>query len=227
MPLAGLLYFHRISDNRISGTLRKNLDIFRKMCGKKSLGRVVLVTTMWDTVETGDGENREEELKREFLSKMTEYGARIRRFTLKKESAFEILREIVTLPVDRRPVRLQKQLVDIQLSLAQTDAGRVLYGKLDAYVQKRAVLLETLREKYDTDKEAHSELEREYQALEQEMQNEGSTTTEQLEKFRRELEDLETEVTVNRERISVLRVGFLGRVKARVATTFRGMARDQ
>ena len=38
IKLAGILYFHRISDNRVAGTPLKNIRMFQKLCGKKHLG---------------------------------------------------------------------------------------------------------------------------------------------------------------------------------------------
>ena len=53
-----LLYFHRISDNRMAGTLLKNLRMFEELCGKDALKNVIL-TTMWDEVDEETGLARE------------------------------------------------------------------------------------------------------------------------------------------------------------------------
>ncbi|EJT75385.1 hypothetical protein GGTG_05322 [Gaeumannomyces tritici R3-111a-1] len=45
--LAGIVYLHRISDPRMGGSAMKNLRMFKKLCGKDALERVVLATTMW------------------------------------------------------------------------------------------------------------------------------------------------------------------------------------
>ena len=49
--LSGILYLHRITDNRMAGTPLKNLQVFQKLCGRDALGKVYLTTTMWDEAE--------------------------------------------------------------------------------------------------------------------------------------------------------------------------------
>lgn len=70
--LAGILYFHRITDNRISGTANRNIRMFGKLCGSKAAEKVILVTTMWDQVAKQDegkqrvAQERLEELKSKY-----------------------------------------------------------------------------------------------------------------------------------------------------------------
>jgi hypothetical protein len=64
VTLAGVIYMHRISDIRMSGTARRNFTMFRKLCGENALSNVVLVTTMWgNLVDMEEGEARERELQ--------------------------------------------------------------------------------------------------------------------------------------------------------------------
>ena len=58
-----LSYMYRISEVRIGGTSRRNFRIFRELCGKESLCNVLIVTTMWLSVEPKVGETREQGLK--------------------------------------------------------------------------------------------------------------------------------------------------------------------
>lgn len=60
--LCGLIYLHPISDNRMRGTARLNLEMFQELCGIDSLRNVVLASTMWDLVPQQVGEEREAEL---------------------------------------------------------------------------------------------------------------------------------------------------------------------
>ncbi|KAI6102828.1 hypothetical protein F5141DRAFT_1132860 [Pisolithus sp. B1] len=50
--LSAILYFHRISDNRMAGTPLKNLRFFERLCGENATSKVTLVTTMWDEVDS-------------------------------------------------------------------------------------------------------------------------------------------------------------------------------
>ncbi|KAK5652246.1 hypothetical protein OQA88_10743 [Cercophora sp. LCS_1] len=45
-----ILYFHRITDIRVTGTARLNLEILQAICGKTLYSRVFFVTTRWDTI---------------------------------------------------------------------------------------------------------------------------------------------------------------------------------
>lgn len=42
----GIIYTHRITDNRMSGSVCKNLDMFSRLCGDGTAERVRLMTTM-------------------------------------------------------------------------------------------------------------------------------------------------------------------------------------
>lgn len=44
--LAGVLYFHRISDFEMGEISMRNLNMFRKLCGDGTLQNVVIVTNM-------------------------------------------------------------------------------------------------------------------------------------------------------------------------------------
>ncbi len=94
LQLKGLLYFHRISDNRMDGTSLKNLRFFEELCGTE-LDKVVLTTTMWDDVDEKTGFEREEQLRLIYWQSMIARGSSIKRFMGNRGSALEILRPIV------------------------------------------------------------------------------------------------------------------------------------
>ncbi|KAG8220474.1 hypothetical protein J3R82DRAFT_3169 [Butyriboletus roseoflavus] len=75
--LSGILYLHRITDNRVAGTPLKNLRVFRKLCGKDALEKVYLTTTMWDEVEPTVGERRLDDLSSDYWKAMVSQGAHI------------------------------------------------------------------------------------------------------------------------------------------------------
>jgi hypothetical protein len=92
--LATILYLHRISDNRMSGSAMKNLQLFSRLCGQKAMPNVVIATTMWSKVEKSEGEQREIELQREFWKDMLQAGCTVKRFEDTYESAWNIVRGI-------------------------------------------------------------------------------------------------------------------------------------
>jgi hypothetical protein len=50
IKLTGIVYLHRIMDNKVGGSAMKNLRMFRALCGNYGLGSVVLATTHWSKV---------------------------------------------------------------------------------------------------------------------------------------------------------------------------------
>ncbi|PON26905.1 hypothetical protein TGAM01_v204406 [Trichoderma gamsii] len=60
--LSGMIYLHRITDVRMTGSARRNLVMFQKLCGENAFSSVVLATTMWNLVEEATDEQREREL---------------------------------------------------------------------------------------------------------------------------------------------------------------------
>ena len=50
LKLSGLIYLHRITDDRMTGTATRNLTMMRKLCGDENLKNVLLATTRWEMV---------------------------------------------------------------------------------------------------------------------------------------------------------------------------------
>ncbi|KIM76264.1 hypothetical protein PILCRDRAFT_12872 [Piloderma croceum F 1598] len=86
-----ILYLHRMSDNRMSGSAMKNLQLFRSICDKKAMPNVAIVTTMWSKVGREDGILWEEVLKKEVWDDMVVNGCKIERFEDTYQSAWDIV----------------------------------------------------------------------------------------------------------------------------------------
>ncbi|KAI6102829.1 P-loop containing nucleoside triphosphate hydrolase protein, partial [Pisolithus sp. B1] len=93
--LSAILYFHRISDNRVAGTPLKNLRVFEKLCGKNAMSKVTLVTTMWDEVDTEVGQERLKELKESYWKGMVSRGSMTFECEDTQGSPMKLLRQIV------------------------------------------------------------------------------------------------------------------------------------
>jgi energy-coupling factor transporter ATP-binding protein EcfA2 len=142
--LSGLLFFHRISDNRMAGSPLKHLKTFHNLCGVEALKNVVLVTTMWDQVDEDVGNNRENELTTKFWKTMIELGCHTSRFDNTAESAMDIVSQFQD---SRCTVLLQRELVDLHLELAETSAGRTLFAFLVELIKKIKELLAQIEAK--------------------------------------------------------------------------------
>ncbi|KAL7948668.1 P-loop containing nucleoside triphosphate hydrolase protein [Trichoderma barbatum] len=135
VQLAGLIYLHRITDTRVSGSSLKNIRMFQKICGAGAFHRVVLATTMWATLESMEG-GREVGLQRcEELKHPEFWGEMILNKSIMKEhdgseaSALAIISKLV----DKEGgvvLDIQRQMVDQNLSLDDTVAGRYLQKDL-------------------------------------------------------------------------------------------------
>jgi len=169
IKLAGILYLHRVSDNRVAGTPLKNLRMFEKLCGKKALQNVILVTTMWDKVEGLTGSNREKELKGGYWKGMIKQGSRAVRYRNTYDSAWDILDSIIG--DNRIAVLLQKEIVDMKRELCETDAGQTLYQTLETLVKEQRTKLEEIQ--LETTEQADplllKELQAEYENLQREL----------------------------------------------------------
>ncbi|KAF8438394.1 P-loop containing nucleoside triphosphate hydrolase protein [Boletus edulis BED1] len=127
--LSGLLYLHRISDNRVAGASRRDLAVFKGLCGKVNMKNVVLVTTMWDEVEDlSVGSKREENLSSVFWKDMIRHGSRTCRFQGTLESAWDIIDclDLERSGQRRTTLQIQQEMVDRGLPLHETLAAKAL-----------------------------------------------------------------------------------------------------
>lgn len=128
IKLSGILYLHRITDNRMTGAGLRNLTMFKKLCGEDFYPRVFLVTTMWDKVSKEEAKRREKELRQnsDFWETMIQGGANLERHWNTRDSAMDILREAIrNRKVDAPAVlKIQKETVDQNLQLNETAAGQ-------------------------------------------------------------------------------------------------------
>jgi hypothetical protein len=169
--LAGIIYMHRISDNRMAGSPLKNLRMFGKLCGDNALPNVILATTMWDRVDPSTAMRREEELKRDFWNRMLALGSPVARFGGTFESAWQIIDLVAKKsPVDT--LLLQEELVDLKRQLSETQAGIVLYNELQKLLADHKETLRKLREEAasNNDKKLKAELDAEYDVIQKKLQ---------------------------------------------------------
>jgi len=143
MKLSGVIYLHEISQTRMLGTARKNLDMFNKLVGQEATKNVVLATTKWSDVPLELGEKREHQLRDRHWTYMVDLGANLRRFSGEGESGWDIIRYILQrvelLDVDA--IEIQQELVEIDKVLPDTEAGRTLRYTLEELLatQRNAV----------------------------------------------------------------------------------------
>lgn len=129
--LSGIIYLHPINQPRMQGTAKKNLTMFRLLCGEESMRSVVLATTMWskDTSE-GEGMRQQQERRQkelvdtdEFWGNMVRHGSRVFKHTDTASSALEIVDHIIMRQQAVVP-NIQRQIVDEDKDVEETSAGQ-------------------------------------------------------------------------------------------------------
>ena len=170
--LAGIIYIHRISDNRFTGIARRNFGTFRELCGDENLKNVILVTNMWGEVSPDVGEVREQELVGEFFKPALDKGAQIARHHNTVKSAHDIIRRILK----NQPValRIQRELVDEHKDITDTAAGQAANEQIGRHqVELEAVREGVLLAREENDEETMQELEEEARKIREKMDLEG------------------------------------------------------
>ncbi|KAF9058617.1 P-loop containing nucleoside triphosphate hydrolase protein, partial [Rhodocollybia butyracea] len=158
--LSGILYFHRISDVRMGGAARRNLDMFQKLCGSDAFKNVAVVTTRWDQEERSIAEARLAELKTEpdLFKPIIESGGTIFRHD---HNSIDSANKILSHLINKSPVSLliQREIVDKHKELAETTAGKMLQRDIMQQVEKHQKELDELMEEMGQGNEDSEELE--------------------------------------------------------------------
>lgn len=158
LRLSGIIYLQRITDPRMTHGGRANLLMFRALCGDDPLRKVVLATTFWgETNNPERAKQHEEELRKnpEYWGEMLSKKATMKRFHDTQESATEILRGLLV-QEKKISLKIQEEMVDQNLDLANTSAGETLNQELSKMAEKYAKDLE--RHKHDLRSEFDHEL---------------------------------------------------------------------
>lgn len=89
--VTGILYFHRITDNRVRGIPTRDLIVFKDICGgfQEVLRKTTLTTTMWDEVDEAVGKRRVTELQSSAIWKT------MGRYMNDQDSAKRLIQEVI------------------------------------------------------------------------------------------------------------------------------------
>ena len=154
MKLAGIIYLHEISQSNML-PVRRNLDMFSKLCGPSAIRNIVLAMTKWSDIPVKVGEEREKLLKADHWKDMLDRGSVMFRYDGTEDSARGIVDHVLTHePLDA--VQIQRELIDLNKVLAETEAGRSLYCSLNELLEAHKMTAARLHEQ----ETAHPELRR-------------------------------------------------------------------
>jgi hypothetical protein len=139
--------------------------MFKNLVGSASLKNVIIVTTMWESVDRAIGETREEELKstHTMFKPLIDAGAQVFRHDLGSESAHRIIGAL--LENTPKELLIQTELTN-GTKLVDTSAGAELSADLDHLAEKDRKKLRDLEEELkeaigDEDEELVAELQKE------------------------------------------------------------------
>jgi hypothetical protein len=133
--VTGIVYMHRISDNRCVGSPQKNMILFDTLCGGDARKNIVIATTMWKQVRRDIATQREDELGKKRWREMLQNGSRIMRFHDTFKSAWDIIDNVVRFrntSIGSVPPRIDIDLVQPPLEFNEIEAGIDQLRKLKA-----------------------------------------------------------------------------------------------
>ncbi|KAF2807131.1 uncharacterized protein BDZ99DRAFT_353274, partial [Mytilinidion resinicola] len=200
--ISGIIYLHRISDNRLSGTGLRNLRVFKKLAGSNAWPNTVIGTTMWKADEYMQGEAREIELSGDvtYFGDLLSRGAKLFRIaeheTGAEEQRHSSLRVVSHLLQRTRTVavidlRIQRELVVDGKTLDATAAGREALGNLYHLRRQLARQVEIARhDMQDALKVRDIESARQLQAIETECTRKISKSQKQQQKLKTSLMEI-------------------------------------
>ena len=129
----------------MGGNSRRNLHMFHKLCGSKSLQNVIIITTMWDKVTLEEGSQREQELmsSNKLFKPWLEGKAIMMRHERTTRTANEALS--LLLAKGATSTQIAHELIKEEKTLEETAAGRELYSEINELMKKHEREMESLK----------------------------------------------------------------------------------
>jgi len=128
VTLAGIIYAHPITTERMDGPPLRILRMFADLCGHKYAKNVVYLTTRWDEVVDADvAEQRQKDLEKSYWNRLISHGAATGRFYIDDpKSSWVIVDELIQRHQPRQAFLLQEEMVDCRKLFNQTTAAKAL-----------------------------------------------------------------------------------------------------
>ncbi|KAL4259599.1 P-loop containing nucleoside triphosphate hydrolase [Pleurotus pulmonarius] len=98
IDITGIIYFHPITANRLTEVPKDHMGVFERLVGKYPAQRVLLATSRWEDLRgaLNVGTQREQQLRHDYWKEMLEGGSRIMRFEGTENSAWDLIRAVLT-----------------------------------------------------------------------------------------------------------------------------------
>lgn len=145
VKLTGIIYMHRISDTRMTGTSRRNFRLFRELCGEDAFQNILIVTNMGrdDDLEACSDKERQLATDDKYYKPMLDGGARMVRHDGTPASAKSIVGQLI----GKAEVTLvgQREIVDEHKEFSGTAVGKELTRVLKEQAEEYDTELRELR----------------------------------------------------------------------------------
>ncbi|KAF8595025.1 hypothetical protein BDV93DRAFT_528956 [Ceratobasidium sp. AG-I] len=187
--LSGVIYMHRITDNRVGGVSRRNFHTFRELCGETSLVNVVITTNMWHEPPEPIELKREDELMTSdnFFRPALAKGARCARYVRDIDDQNRA-HDVIRMFMSNTPMALQvqREMVDEKKQLHETAAGKEVNGELQKLIEKHQLELQKVKiQMEEAMRRKDEETRQELDAYRQEADEKIARVTEQMQRLKR------------------------------------------
>ena len=146
--VCGVLYLHRILDNRMTGSALSNLHLLQMICGEKCYEKIYIGTTFWDAAGPDLGQRNENILCRnpKYWAELIAKGAKVERIGTSEESQQLLLRMITTGNVI---LQLQEEMKANRVLPQQTTAGALVFKDWNQLQAENDLMLVKIRQASD------------------------------------------------------------------------------
>ena len=128
--MTGVLFLHRISDNRFSHTAQRISAMFKSLCGDAAMPHLMLCTTMWDKVSPQEGNDCLDGLYRiKAWREMIDMGASTAAMSNVSSNAKSDAERILCELIKNAPtveLAIQHEMVTEARGADETSAGRII-----------------------------------------------------------------------------------------------------
>lgn len=201
----GVVFLHRITENRVTGSARRNIELLKALCGPDYFPNVALATTHWNTTTESLTrlKDREGLLQGQdaFFRPLLSGGATMLRHDEGAASARRIVRTLINIK-DRhgariiQPLAIQRELVVEKKKLDETTAGRVV---MDAAARKFA----EAKEEIQALKAAIKQADKEHAETLKQMKQENELIIKTMEKTKENMALRAREITQREQELAV------------------------
>jgi hypothetical protein len=143
--LAGIIYLHRITDIRVSGSSKKMMKVIQDLVGEEAFPRLVLASTMWqhpeddpDAYEIAVRREAELQFTGDFWGAMCRGGSKVMRWDGSRDSAMAMVDCLSSLQSRSGSVTLQiqREMVELNMDLSDTKAGQTVNASISELATK-------------------------------------------------------------------------------------------